>query len=228
MNNRLPVYWFIGNGFSLLDNILAEFQLKLIDDQGSNPLSKLLRPLFEHRRFQAAFGLNLIIALVLFGYSSLIFPSNTNVVFADFPSGAIEPNSELVVVSVPKEVVITERRYQIPVDLIGVSQGFHSHHHGVDLRAAYGSDIHPITEGVVRSVIHSNWGYGQAVIIDHADQISSMYAHAGNIFVDPGSNVDQETVIAQIGMTGSTTGPHLHLEIYKNGAAVDPQPFLGY
>jgi murein DD-endopeptidase MepM/ murein hydrolase activator NlpD len=80
----------------------------------------------------------------------------------------------------------------------------------------------------VRDVLRSNWGYGQAIIIDHENNVASMYAHVKNIFVDVGSNVDQNTIIAEVGLTGTTTGPHLHLEMYQKGAAVNPQPFLDY
>jgi murein DD-endopeptidase MepM/ murein hydrolase activator NlpD len=55
-----------------------------------------------------------------------------------------------------------------------------------------------------------------------------MYAHLKRISVEPGSSIDQETVIAQVGMTGYTTGPHLHLEIYNKGRAQNPRLFLGY
>ena len=80
---------------------------------------------------------------------------------------------------------------------------------------------------MVVEVYRSAYGYGQAVFIQHTDEYSSMYAHTKNIAVEKGSSVDQKTIIAEIGMTGYTTGPHLHLEIYKNGKPVNPLFFIG-
>src|SRR3972149_3752267 len=75
-----------------------------------------------------------------------------------------------------------ESLFNMPAELSGVSQGFTSYHPGVDLRAPYGSPIHPVTEGVVKDVYFSNWGYGQAIVIEHANGYASMSAHVSRIF----------------------------------------------
>ncbi len=226
---RLLWYLIIGVWFSIVEHGTETLQHHIPDTQGSDLFSFLIRPFFEHRLARGLFGVSLIVALVVVGFFGSILPSQSTTVFADFPSGATEPATELSIVQAPTEIVVsTERRYQMPVDLIGVSQGFQRHHPGVDLRAAHESQIQPITEGVIVDVVHSAYGYGQAIIINHADGVSSMYAHVGKIFIDPGANVDKDTVIATVGLTGYTTGPHLHLEVYNKGAAVNPQAFLGY
>ena len=221
------IYNQVGEWFFYLNLFLLQFINIFPKTHKSHPLSKLLRPCFEYRQVRMVFGASIVALLVVAGITggsaSAAFPSGAD---ADIESDSTEVIS---VVEAPKNVVVkTERRFQIPVRLIGVSQGFHSYHPGVDLRAEYGSDIRSIAEGVVKDVYRSAYGYGQSVIIDHADGYSSMYAHVQRISVEPGSDIDQETEIAQIGLTGYTTGPHLHLEIYKQGRPVNPKYFLEY
>lgn len=190
----------------------------------SNPLSKLVRPWFEHQWVHGIVGVHLVLLLALFGVTG-------SPVSAEFPSGSGDASSEVEVsvVAAPKAVVITtKRQFQMPVELTSVSQGFYRYHPGVDLRAPLRSGVQPITEGVVREVVYGRWGYGQAVVVEHAGGYSSMYAHVGRIFVEPGSDVDRESVIAEVGTTGYSTGPHLHLEIYEDGNAINPKPLLGY
>lgn len=229
--DRFPVAAWIGksnksgfrtilqSGWPKVSGLLVSSLSKKKKQKG-NPVSRMVCPWFEHRRVRMVFGANLTFLLISFS----LFGSP---VIADFPSGSSDV--EIAVVEAPKPTPIaTERRYQMPVELTGVSQGFQRYHPGVDLRAPLGSQVRPITEGVVRDVFFGSWGYGQALVIDHAEGYSSMYAHVGRIFVEPGSDVDQYSAIAEVGMTGQSTGPHLHLEIYEDGKAVNPQPFLGY
>lgn len=222
---RGVIYRAVGEWFCGLDSYFLKVSRYLLDKARGNSPSKIMRPWFEYQYVRVIFGINLIAALFIVGFTSA--PAS-----ATFPSGIdvySEQDLEISVVEAPKNVVVaTERRLQMPVELIGASQGFHKYHPGVDLRAPYGSDIRSITDGVVSDVFRSRYGYGQAVIVEHADGYSSMYAHVQRISVESGSSIDQETVIAKIGMTGYTTGPHLHLEIYKEGMAVNPRPLIGY
>ncbi|MFQ9126491.1 MAG: M23 family metallopeptidase [Butyricicoccaceae bacterium] len=63
-------------------------------------------------------------------------------------------------------------------------------------------------------------------IVDHADGFSTLYAHCSSISVEMGEKVGCGSEIAQVGQTGNATGPHLHLEIWRNGAALDPADYL--
>ena len=212
----------LGEWFERLNQYRGGLFNLLPKTRSSNPLSKLVRPFLEHRRMRGIFGVQLVAALTFVGLSG-------SPVVADFPSGASDEQVEITVVEAPETVVrTTESPFQMPAELIGVSQGFTSYHPGVDLRAPYGSPIHPVTEGVVKDVYFSNWGYGQAIVIEHANGYTSMYAHVSRIFVEPHSNVDRDSVIAEIGMTGHSTGPHLHLEIYKDGKVINPAKLLPY
>ena len=69
-------------------------------------------------------------------------------------------------------------------------------------------------------------GYGLAVEIDHGYKISTLYAHNDTVLVTPGQVVQAGQVVSTVGMTGQTTGPHLHFELKRNGIKIDPMRYL--
>jgi murein DD-endopeptidase MepM/ murein hydrolase activator NlpD len=98
-------------------------------------------------------------------------------------------------------------------------------HEGVDVAAEEGIPIRAAASG--RVVFAGSRGtYGLAVIIDHGGGVSTLYAHCSRVMVAEGSSVDTSTVIALAGNTGNSRGPHLHLEVLKNGVPVDPLTVL--
>jgi murein DD-endopeptidase MepM/ murein hydrolase activator NlpD len=103
--------------------------------------------------------------------------------------------------------------------------GDYRFHAGVDISAEVGTNIYPIRGG---KVIFSGEqkGYGNIVIIDHGNGIISKYAHNLVNYVKEGDEVDSNTVIAQVGYSGNSTGPHLHFEIIDKGEVVNPILFL--
>ena len=111
-------------------------------------------------------------------------------------------------------------------EFIRISQGFHAIHPGVDITAKEGASIYPIRAGKVLKITISKFDYGRAVIVDHGNGLISLYAHMGKIKVDEGQEVTDKTILGEVGLTGHTTGYHLHLEIRKNGSNVDPLAFL--
>ncbi len=98
-------------------------------------------------------------------------------------------------------------------------------HNGVDIGAANRSAIVAAASGVV---ITSGWinGFGNTVVIDHGDGISTLYGHCSAIFVKEGQKVDMGDKIAAVGSTGLATGPHLHFEVRVNGSPVNPRKYL--
>lgn len=94
-------------------------------------------------------------------------------------------------------------------------------HRGIDIAAPEGTDIYPIRAG---KVIFSGeqGGYGNVVLIDHGDGYITRYAHNKLNLVRTGDYVDTDTVIAKVGSTGLSTGPHLHFEVRYNGEPIDP------
>lgn len=107
-----------------------------------------------------------------------------------------------------------------------ISQGFSAYHRANDIAAPYGSPIHSVGEGTVIFAGMVYDGHGNMVIIDHGNGLKSTYAHMSKIYVGVGNHVDGTTVIGAIGLTGHTTGPHVHLEIIDNGTFVDPSGIL--
>jgi len=99
------------------------------------------------------------------------------------------------------------------------------HHNGIDLAAPEGAAIRAISEGLV--VFADPYaGYGNLVVIQHAEGITSHYGHCKTIKVNPGTRVKAGEVIATVGSTGNVTGPHLHLEIRINGQPQNPEHFI--
>lgn len=98
-------------------------------------------------------------------------------------------------------------------------------HNGVDFGAEYGSLIRAADNGVV---ISAEWtgGYGNAVIIDHGNGLTTLYGHASELYITAGQSVQKGQPIAAVGSTGLSTGPHLHFEVRRSGEPIDPVPFL--
>jgi murein DD-endopeptidase MepM/ murein hydrolase activator NlpD len=98
-------------------------------------------------------------------------------------------------------------------------------HAGVDLAVPVGTRVAAAAEGIVK---FAGWkgGYGNLVIIEHADGRETRYGHLSKIMVSEGEKVSLGQQIALSGSTGKSTGPHLHFEIRENGQVVDPIKFL--
>ncbi len=99
--------------------------------------------------------------------------------------------------------------------------GFSRMHKGVDYGAPAGAPIYAVTDGVVG---YSGWhgGHGNYVLLKHAGNMMTGYAHMSRILARVGMHVSQGQVIGYVGSTGLSTGPHLHFEVYRNGEAVNP------
>ena len=99
-------------------------------------------------------------------------------------------------------------------------------HRGVDIAAAHGRPILAPAEGVVRFAGDKPGGYGYTVEIDHGYGYLTRFAHASRLTVSRGDRVHRGQLIALVGATGRTTGPHLHYEVEVHGQRVDPVPFM--
>lgn len=97
-------------------------------------------------------------------------------------------------------------------------------HTGIDIGVPYGVPVCAADSG---KVILASWygGYGNAVVIDHGNGISTLYGHNSSLAVSVGQSVSKGEVVAYCGSTGMSTGPHVHFEVRVNGTPVDP---LGY
>ena len=108
----------------------------------------------------------------------------------------------------------------------GVSSNIRkSTHTGLDISAVTGTDIKVVADGTVISAGYSG-SYGYLVKVDHGNGVETWYAHTSKMYVKKGDTVKAGDVIAAVGSTGNSTGPHLHLEIRVNGETVNPQDYL--
>jgi murein DD-endopeptidase MepM/ murein hydrolase activator NlpD len=97
-------------------------------------------------------------------------------------------------------------------------------HLGVDVAARYGSRIVAPANGKV-TFVGKRFGYGLVVEMDHGNGIATRYAHCSSVLVREGQDVARGALIATVGSSGLTTGPHLHYEVTVNGRQVDPIKF---
>jgi len=102
-------------------------------------------------------------------------------------------------------------------------------HSGIDIanpQGKIGDPIHPFMDGTVIYAGEIFWGYGKHIIIDHGNNITSLYGHLDKIYVYPGQKVTINDVIGKEGSTGWSTGPHLHFQVSVFGIPVNPRTFL--
>ena len=108
----------------------------------------------------------------------------------------------------------------------GVSSRIRSSTHtGLDIAASTGTPIKVIADGTVTSAQYTG-SYGYLVKVEHGNGVESWYAHTSKMYVKAGDEVKAGDVIAAVGSTGNSTGPHLHLEIRINGQHVNPQKYI--
>ena len=100
-----------------------------------------------------------------------------------------------------------------------------STHTGLDIACSAGTDIKVVAKGKVTFAAYSG-SYGNLVKIDHGNGVETWYGHCSKINVKAGQEVEAGDVIALVGSTGNSTGPHLHLEIRIDGKTVNPQDYL--
>ena len=110
-----------------------------------------------------------------------------------------------------------------------ISSGFgwrkSGYHHGLDIANKLGTPIHAAAAGTVSFAGYKSV-YGRTVIIDHPDGKQTLYAHTQNIKVEKGEKVTRGQVIAAVGMSGVTTGPHVHFEVRYKDKARNPISYL--
>jgi len=100
-----------------------------------------------------------------------------------------------------------------------------SAHTGLDIATSTGTPIKVVSAGTV-TFAGNGRSYGNLVKVSHGNGVETWYAHASKIYVKAGQQVNAEDVIAAVGSTGNSTGPHLHFEIRINGNVVNPQNYL--
>ena len=103
--------------------------------------------------------------------------------------------------------------------------GARSYHSGIDIGSAYGTPIVAAYDGVVVSAAY-DWSMGNYVMIDHGDNLYTIYMHSSAIYVHVGETVVRGQQIASVGSTGRSTAAHLHFGVRRDGAYVSPWEYL--
>ena len=100
-----------------------------------------------------------------------------------------------------------------------------STHTGLDIACSSGTDIKVVSKGIITFAGRSG-SYGNLVKVDHGEGVETWYGHCSKIYANVGDEVKPGDVIAAVGSTGNSTGPHLHFEIRINGSTVNPQKYV--
>lgn len=108
----------------------------------------------------------------------------------------------------------------------GALRGGHRHK-GIDIRGSLGQPVRAARKGRIVYSGSTLRGYGKTVIIDHGDDLQSLYAHNSTLLVKTGERVARGQVIARVGRTGNASTEHCHFEIRRHDVAVDPLQHLG-
>ena len=96
-------------------------------------------------------------------------------------------------------------------------------HYGMDFTASIGTKVYATGDGVVKDIQSIGGGYGKWILIDHGFGYETLYGHLNGFNVKIGDKVKRGSVIGFVGNTGTSSGPHVHYEVHKNGEPVNPQ-----
>jgi murein DD-endopeptidase MepM/ murein hydrolase activator NlpD len=185
---------------------------EILRTRSGNKISRVFRHVFENKKIQKVLGLNL--AAIFLSTSLMQFPfQEINAVDEDFVTKA-------------PFVLETKKSIQYPVEKITITQGYKLFHPGLDLDGITSDPIRPVMDGTVEAINYSRFAYGNAVLINHGSDITTLYAHLSKIFVEPNQEVTTDTVIGEMGATGHALGDHLHLEIRDTGKPINPLTVL--
>ena len=99
-------------------------------------------------------------------------------------------------------------------------------HKGIDIAAPKGTPVYASAGGVVTRMEYVKNGYGNLVVIKHADDLATYYGHLSRFQTSKGAKVRKGELIGNVGSTGKSTGPHLHFEVRRGGKALDPEGFV--
>lgn len=98
-------------------------------------------------------------------------------------------------------------------------------HEGQDFTAPTGTEIYSSGNGKIKKVARERYGFGYHVIVDHGYGFETVYAHMSEILVKKGESVKRGDILGLVGNTGTSTAPHLHYEVHKNGRPINPVNF---
>lgn len=187
----------------------------------SNPVSKLVMRLTSQDWLSRLVGFNLAAGLIVLPLGSQTLASQTH-----------EPSLNIVLEGVTEDSMVaplttTVREYVMPVPMYrNISQRFKAGHPGYDITGTLGADVVAFTSGRVAQIEAGQFGLGKYVVLDHGHGLISVYGHLRSFAVNVGDHVKTGQKIGELGLTGYTTGPHVHFEIHDGTSAVNPSAYL--
>jgi len=196
----------------LLEEPLLPDMGQVLRVRAGSKISRFFRHIFEHKRIKKILGTHIALIIAL----SSFVPAKATL--------NIEPEQTVIAEEITP--LVTQSGSQYPVKNIRISQGYKFYHPGIDLDGITGEPVYPVMAGVVEEVSYSRFAYGNAVIVNHGNKITSLYAHLSKIEVREGQAVTINTKLGEIGATGRAWGDHLHLEIRDHNYPIDPQSVL--
>lgn len=104
--------------------------------------------------------------------------------------------------------------------------GKKSFHTGLDIGEDMGKNIYSVLDGTVKKTVENDPDYGNYIILTHSRGVETMYAHCSKLVAKRGDKIKSGDVIAYVGTTGLSTGPHLHFEVRINGTRLNPRWFI--
>lgn len=192
----------------LLEEPLLPDMGKVLRVRAGSKFSRFFRHIFEHKRIKKILGANIALIIALSSFVPVRATSD------------IEP--EQTIISEGTIPLITQSGIQYPVENVQISQGYRFYHPGIDLDGITGDVIQPVMTGVVENISYSRFAYGNAVIVNHGNKITSLYAHLSKIEVEEGQEITIKTKLGEMGATGQSWGDHLHLEIRDHNYPINP------
>jgi murein DD-endopeptidase MepM/ murein hydrolase activator NlpD len=187
---------------------------KVMRAKKGSKLSRFFIHIFEHKKAKKVLPL----------YFAAIIGSSS---FMPIPIPSVSASEEIVAVNhIDMPVLTTERGMQYPIKEIKITQGYSIFHSGIDFDGITGDPIYPMALGRVEAVEHSKFAYGESVVINHGNGLSTRYAHLSKINVKLGQQVTMDTEIGKMGATGRSFGDHLHFEVYQDGRTINPMNLL--
>jgi murein DD-endopeptidase MepM/ murein hydrolase activator NlpD len=181
-------------------------------------IGKIVRHISGHKKARRVAVANMAAFMVMGSYLPAA-QANVKDVSLD------EPVQETVIQA--QNTLTTQKAVQFPLEKNRINQRYSVFHPGVDLGADMGDPIKAIKAGVVTEAEYSSYGYGNTVVVNHTDDLASRYAHLSEIEVTVGQEVTTNSEIGTVGVTGHSTGPHLHLEVTQKGSALNPLTIIG-
>lgn len=177
-------------------------------------VGKIIRHVSDHKSARRIMATNFAAFAVITSFLPFNQASSVN---------AFESSSqpEQVVIE-PQNTLETQKGTQFPLSRVKINQGFSFFHPGIDFGTEIGDPVKPVKSGEIVEAGFTTDGYGNTVVVDHGKGLTSRYAHLSKIEVKTGEMVTTDTEIGKVGITGRTTGPHLHLEIRQNGTPLNP------